>query len=306
MRPRSHPSSRALRSVLLLTLAATAGPAGAQETESPLSPAGRLRLDVAPTVLSWNSRFGLRPGENGTGRDTEPLAFDLVDPEGYGAFPGVRDMVGTLRDLVGDPSLEIPLGPSRAEVSAERIRLPFRLDLGVFRWLTVGVTVPIEKNRTEVTHVLRGDSSQLGVTPAISDVSGVTAFLTDVGRALDELQAGGGSPELQTELSDFLEGLRSAYETSALFPAEGTSAATALADRVAALNTSLQEAGVEPVGPAIPLAAAPVTGSEAVGELLTGPAFGYLAPLEDVSGIWELGDVEAHAALRLFEGEARD
>lgn len=307
MRPSSHPWRRAAPHLLLLAVVATgAGSSRAQETESPLSPAGRLRLDVAPTVFSWDSRFGLRQGDEGTIRETEPLAFDLTDPLGYAFFPGVPDLAATLRDVVDDPGLELPLGPSRAEVSAERIRLPFRLDLGVFEWLTVGVTVPLEKNRTEVTHVLRGDSSQLGVTPAIGDEAGVSAFLADVQRALDALRSAGGSPELEAELSGFLDGLLSAYRTSALFPAEGTTAGAALSDRLVQLNTGLQESGVDPVGPAVPLASAPLTGSEGVDELLTGPAFGYLAPLEDVPGVWELGDVEAHAAVRLAGGVVRD
>lgn len=278
----------------------------AQDTESPLSPAGRLRLDVTPSVMLWDSRFGLRTEGGSLLEGSEPLGVDLRDPEGYRIFPGVSNLRPTLRELVGDPGLPVPLGASRAEVSAERIRLPFRLDFGVLDWLTVGVTVPIEKNRTEVTHALPADSSQVGVTPAITRPAAVTAFLTDLERALSDLRDLGGSPDLEDELSAFLDGLAGLYGTASLFPADGTAAGTALDNRLAALDSALQDAGVSGVEAQLPLATAAVTGPDGVAELLTGPDFGYRTGLEDLPGVWELGDVEVQAVVGLLRGAVRD
>jgi len=247
---------------------------------------------------SWDSRFGLQ--------GVEPLGFDLTDPTGAGLLPGVGDLEGALEQALSGQALSFPFGSSTAEVRSERIRVPFRLDLGVFDWLTVGVTVPLEKSRTQVTHLLAADSSQLGPSPALSNPASVSAFLDEIERALTDVRSAGNLAQLEQDLQSFRDGLTRAYETSALFPSQQTAGGHVLEDYLEGLNASLGEAGIGPVAAVVPLAAFPIVNADGLDNLLVGDGFLYRQGLESYEGLWQLGDMELHAALRLLEGAVRD
>jgi len=295
---------------LAMPLFFSVAPVAAQETEGPLSPAGRLRVEVQPTFHSWSDRFGE------TGR--EPLAVDLIDPTGARLFPGITTLQDRLRDLLDAPGYTALLGSSAAYVSASQTRLPIRLDLGIRDWLTIGLNVPLVQSRTEVAFSFRADTTNanLGVSPAIRAPGQVLAFVGDVqARALaartraDEVCAAQpGSPACQAALQvsqtgeRILAGFVSAYGASPFFPLADTPTAAALVDRVGAFNSGLVELGLDPLASQPLFAQAPLTRGD-IDLLMGDPAVGLnTVPLADRIGLWQLGDIEIQAVFRLLEG----
>jgi len=301
---------RTMVTALAMPMFFTVAPVTAQETEGPLSPAGRLRIEARPTFHSWSNRFG------DTGR--EPLAIDLIDPTGARLFPGISTLQDRLRDVLDAPGYTALLGSSSAYVSASQTRIPIRLDLGIRDWLSIGLNVPLVQSRTEVAFSFRADTTNanLGVSPAIRAPGEVLAFVGDVqARALaarsraDEICAAQpGTPACASALQvgqtgeRILAGFVSAYGASPFFPLGGTPTAAALMDRVGAFNSGLVELGLTPLTSQPLFAQARLTRGD-LDLLLTDPAVGLnTAPLADRLGLWQLGDIEIQAVLRLIEG----
>jgi hypothetical protein len=305
--------ARALAPIWAAFVAGTLIPLSAQETLAPLTPAGRLRLGVTPVYHFWSSRFGTGPAE--------PLGADLTDPTGARLFPAVASLEERLRDLLADPAYEARLGTSRAEVSASRIRVPLSVELGLFDWLSAGVTVPLVQNRTEVEFAFRADSAtaNLGLSPAISRAQEVLAFSDELGRRLGAAAARastvcGADPssaacssarQLAQDGDRLVSGLRSAYAASPFFPLASSPAAAALRSRLEAFNQRLVDQGLSPVV-RMPLFATARLSASDLELLLSDAAVGINAPpLHNRVGLWQLGDVEVHVALRLLEGSGR-
>ena len=316
-----------LRVHLRLLVAAVllwAAPAGAQEPPpepeeegraipmvpipvgTPLAPAGHLQIDLRPTIRSWDSRFGLRMEGEERVEEVESLGFDLTRPSGLDLFPGSSELGGVLRELADDPSVEAILGPTRARVTRTRVEVPIEVQVGVTDWLTLGATVPLVQNRTEVAFGLEADSSNLGASPLLTDPVGVRAFVDDLERALGAVRAQLDDPTLEGRLAKALARYRELYRTSPLVPAQGTAAGEALQLALDDLNTDLAREGVEPLTAAVPLATTPVTDEMGLRALLETGGYGYVAPLQTIPAVWELGDVELHGAVRLLTGAVAD
>ncbi|MDX1568417.1 MAG: hypothetical protein R3223_11495, partial [Longimicrobiales bacterium] len=292
----------------------------AQEVDDPLSPPGRLRIGVAPSLTTWESRFGSRLEGGQRIEEVEPLGFDLsYDPLGAEGFPAIASLRESLREATGDPSLMLSLGRTRARLQARTIRIPVQVDLGITDWLTVGATVPFLKQRTEVGFIHSADTTNadLGLTPATGPGTSTELFLQDVSQAVAEMQsqadatcsADPGSPECQSAQSAaqdgqlFLDGVSAGYAMP-LFPFQDSGAGGALRTRLADLDSRFQNHGVTSLPPpdAMPLAAGPLSQQDYQG-VLAQSAFGVSAsPLTTWQSPWEIGDVEVHGALRLLEG----
>lgn len=291
-------------------------PVLAQETEGPLAPAGRLRLQVFSTFTSWDQRFGARTVDGVTVEETEPLGFDLSRDDWVSLFPGVPGLEEALSELVDD-DVDALLGATRFAVSADRTRVPIRLDLGVLDRLSIGVTVPFVKNRTEVSFDFDSTGTNLGLNPAATDPAAVLQYLDDLGRAASEArglaeEACAGDPDgstclealaLADDLGGFLGGLTGAYGASLLFPHLDSVTGASLRDRSGVLSSRLAGLGLGEIGVPLPLAV-PIRSRDDLDLFMEG-ALG-LEPFGNRVGLWELGDVEVHAAARLFSGVRRD
>ncbi len=293
-------------------------PAGAQLADETLVPAGRARLLVQPVYTYWDQRFGL--DESGATR-RESLGADLTGPVDASLFPGITALEDAIRALAPGTALQASPGRSEGLVQHDVTRVETGLHLGVFDWLTVGVMVPWVKNRTTVDVAFHPDSAggDVGLSPAITDNEAVTAYLAALSAAA-EAAAGraqglcaadpGGAAcaeaqALAARAQQTQETLGRAYFASPFFVRDGTEAATALRQALGELDTSLAAAGLGGVGDPV-LSRAPVT-SEDFRTLPASPTGGIGAePLGDVEGLWELGDVELSALVRLAEGSARD
>lgn len=303
-------------SVLVFATLALASPASAaaQTLPDPILPEGRLRLGA----------IGLFEAADERGFDTPlPLGSILTAPSAADLFSGTGDLRSRVAAALADETSDFPLrlGASVASVTENRTRIPFSAEVGVLPWLTVGVTVPLVQSHVEAGfEVLPDTTADLGLNPGLTNLGLVDGFVTSIrtraaeARALADQRCAAepgsdgcvAADRLAADLADADTAFTRLFRASVFLPATGTAAGTALQGRVASLDARLGEEGLGGLAD-LPLAAA-VADREALGTLLGDPAgpYQYLAGPGSVKGLWELGDVEAHAAVRILEGQRRD
>ena len=140
MRP-SIVGRRLLAPVLFLAAPILGGSGfGLKAQELPWLEGGRVRLDFAPSFWTWASRYGVGP----SGEDlVEELGLDLTSGAlGSQALPDLVDLEASLAEALGDASYAVNLGVSQAFIDQSRLVFPFRLDIGITDWLTVGAMAP--------------------------------------------------------------------------------------------------------------------------------------------------------------------
>jgi hypothetical protein len=261
--------------------------------------AGRVRVDFAPTFWTWDSRYGLGPaGEEAV----EELGLDLT-ATGFGspALPDLLDLEASLAEALGDPSYKVNLGVSQAVIDQSLLVFPFRLDIGVTDWLTVGAMAPLVRPRTELLFVLDGDSITAtdGISPFSADPSSVLSFLNAFRGVLQSARASIPGDPAVAEAQAYFEALTAAYSHGTFFPAQGSGPAARLQERLDEVRTALSDLGFPGIPETVPLAAG-FLNEEGFQEFLTGPMM-RSQPLEDFTTLWALGDVEITANVRLLK-----
>lgn len=288
--------------------------AAAQSMPDPILPEGRLRVAVGGLFESAHER----------GFDAPlPLGSILVRSSAADLFPGTGDLRARVAAALADDASDLPLrlGASVATMTENRTRIPFTAEVGVLPWLTVGATVPLVQTGVEAEFGLVPDSTaDLGLNPGLTNLGLVDGFVTSIrtrateARTLADTRCAAepgsdgclAAEQLASDLADADTAFTRLFQASVLFPATGTAAGTALQNRVASLETRLGDQGLGGLAD-LPLAAG-VANEEALGTLLgdlAGP-YRYLAGPGPVTGLWELGDVEVHASVRVLEGQRRD
>lgn len=318
------PSSRHARlarlgSGLLVGTLALPGATSAQETGSPLVPGGRMRIDVGAEFVSWDTRFGLRTESGGVIEEEEPLGFDLTsDRVGTDLFPQLSGLEDLLVDALGDPSFQLRMGLSRAFIAKDQIRIPLRADVGVTDWLTVGAMVPFVKTRVDALFDFGADpaSANLGASPGLDDPGIVSTFLGDLQAAIVDFAqrtqeicaaSGEGSTEcrdarnLLEEGREFQSGVAWSYGLGVI-PLGGSAAGEALTARLQQIGAGFAARGASSPPSSLPLASTVLDG-ETFARLVQDPGLGIAGdPLDEFTGLWEVGDVEVSAAVRLLSG----
>ena len=309
-------------SSLLCLVALSGGVAEAQVTDVTLVPRGQLRLQFDPSFTSWNARFGERLENGALVTENEDLASDLTSETGASVFPGLASLEAHIRSLTGNSGFVGIAGASSAFLSHDVTRIDLGGHLGVFDWLTLGATVPVMKNRTALEVAFRPDSmgGNLGLNPLISDPGGVNDFIASLEAALGLAQARAASicgttpgtgacsdaASLEGQISGFLSTSRNAYSSSALFPMRGSQAARALTDATTTLDQDLNAAGLGGLGATMAFASEWIT-SETFASLPSKGGSGIQgAPLAPINALWQIGDVELTALVRIARGELRD
>lgn len=319
--PRAARTARPLLFLVLLT-SAPYGDARGQGLGSPLVPGGRLRIQVVPGYASFDQRFGSSTADGSVVEGSEPLGFDLsVDRVGTGLYPSLFPDEALLATAVEDPAFELSLGSTRALLNASSTRLAVGLDLGVTDWLTLGATVPLVRRRVEARFLLSRQGANVGVSPQVLDALGTQQYLDEFQTALTAAQTevdalcaaqGEQSPVcqdaramLQTADGTF-QGLAAAYLGSDFFVLEGSAAGQALSDRIAEIQGAFSSLGVGTFTAPPPLATEILDDDDFAGRFVA-PVHGSTGlPLEGGQSLWELGDVEFSAALRLLQLVSRD
>jgi hypothetical protein len=304
---------------LLVTLVGAARASG-QALDERMVPAGRVRLEAHTRFTGWDSRFGLLP--DGATRQ-EALGEDLTDPTSVSLFPGIASLTSSLEAITGTAGYTPVLGSTRALVTQDITRIDWGAHLGVTDWLTIGAVLPWMRTRTALEVVFRPDTlaGDLGLNPAVADPGTVAEFLFGVddavlaaqARASQECAAAPGGPgcldaqALAARAATFQSRVGGAYGASALFPVTGSAMAGALAQAAAALDADLTAAGLAGIGAPMAFAADRLQPAEFAGiPALSASGIDAAAGLEDFKGLWQAGDVEVSASLRLLEGEKGD
>lgn len=307
---------RSLPVVLLLTLSGALGAEG-QVLDDALVPGGRLRLDLNPVFTTWESRFG-RTATGETGR--EPLSEDLATTEASTLYPGAEALRAAIESMAGIPGYTPVLGETVARVSKDITRVELGMSLGVFDWLTIGAMLPWTRTRANADVWFTADTlgGDLGLSPAYSDPGGVATFLGALASAQASAEAyaaqtcgaSPGSPSclsaqaLADRAGSFRGSAETAYGAGPFFPIASSGTATSLSLATDALSAELVAAGLPGIG------APMVFSSERVDELdflllpATLPSGVAADSLASVRGIWQAGDMEVSATIRLLESRA--
>ncbi len=274
--------------------------AGAQEL--PWLHGGQAAFDFAPSYWTWTSRYGLAPDGSS---QVQPLGASLTSSAlGTAIIPSLSPLQSDLQDALGDPGYSLSLGASRAFIDQSRLTFPFRLDVGVTDWLTLGAMVPLVRPRMEITFALDADfrSADLGVSPQLTNASQVSQFLNQFQAVIDgaqELHA--GDPSLVAAQA-YLTALANAYDETTFFPVAESSTGRRLQRRLDSIGAALGAIDVTGVPTTLPMPSDYVTEAD-FNDFVTSTSHGLAAyPLEDWTTPWSVGDVELTAALRLLSG----
>ncbi len=210
------------------------------------------------------------------------------------------DLEADLAEALGDPSYRVNLGVSQALIDQSRVVFPFRLDIGVTDWLTVGAMAPLVRPRTELLFVLDADSTSAteGISPFAADPSTVISFLNTFRSTIQRAEASHSGDPAVVESRAFFEALAAAYSYGTVFPAQGSDPGARLQGRLDELRAALSALGVTGVPATLPLASGYMN-EEDFQDFLTGPQM-RSQPLEDWTQLWSLGDVEITANVRLL------
>jgi hypothetical protein len=272
-----------------------------------------------PVYTSWDSRFG-RTAAGVTGR--ESLGEDLTSASAESLFPGTASLVSAIESMRGSPGYTPVLGEATGRVRKDVTRIEFGGHIGVFDWLTIGAVLPWTRTNASVDVAFRPDTlaGDLGINPVATNGTGVNQFLQAVSAADAAAQANASqvcsmSPGssactsaqgLADRTATFSSSASTAYAASPFFPIAGSSTATALGAATSTLDSDLVSAGLPGIG--VPMAFATQWVEEADFPTLSStPGFGVQgAPLGDVRSLWQAGDVEVSASVRILEGALRD
>ncbi len=274
-------------------------------------PSGHLRLDIDATYVTWDERFGLRSEGGSLVEEVEPLGWNLSsDALGSDRLPGAALTEARLRTLFGNPNYRFNLGSTNHLLAAHIRRVPLGFRLGVFRWLTVGASLPMVQRKLDSELVYTPGQANAGLAPSAS----VRApFMNEYGNALAEARTviasfcavDESTPECRTGRAVLAEGdallgsLATLFGEAVFFPLEGSAAGQDLAGRVEEVRTGLSNIGVTSFTAPLPLGA-PMDRA-GFDSLVVAPVFGATGlPVEDMDALWEPGDLEVGAALQVL------
>lgn len=291
--------------------------AHAQEAYRPLVPQGALRIGLATDYSSFSARY--RPGPGGEPGDGRPVSLgdDLSGPAGTVLFPSLAGYETAVARAAGRGH-RMSLGTVAAVAEKNAVRLAVSADVGVFDWLSVGVTVPFVRNETEFSMHFAADSGLANTGFAAGAAPRVPGFLASFGGAIGAYRAFQASAcaadpgglvcrDATMQLSgaeELHEALSAMYE-SPVAPLADSPAGLAMQARLAALADAFRAAGIGGMPAVVPLAGSPMD-VEDLQRLVTDPRFGIAGthPLAHWTSLWALGDVEVRADAKLWEAGA--
>ena len=274
-------------------------------------PSGHLRLDIDANYVTWSERFGLRSEGGSPVEDVEPLGWSLSsDALGSDRVPGAAITEARLRTLFGDPGYRMNLGSTNHLLAAHIRRVPLGFRLGVFRWLTVGASLPMVHRKLDSELAYTSGEANAGLAPAPSESA---PFMSEYRNALSEARdaiarqcaVDDDTPECQAGRAVLAEGdallgsLATLFGEATFFPLGESAAGQTLANRMEEVRIGLSNIGVTSFTAPLPLG----TPLDRAGfdSLVVVPVFGANGlPLEGMDALWEPGDLEVSAALRLL------
>ncbi len=304
---------RAVRLLVGLAIASSAilpGSLAAQaEFAVPVAP-GQLRVDITPWWLSYDHYFD--PAAPGT---LVPLsAAYQADTFGVAALPFLAPSQTQIRAASGVGDFVLNLGATEVALTSSIRTIPIGFELGLSKWLAVGVSVPIVRSRVDVG--FRTDSTRTGnVTwnPGYFNAGLDSAFRSQMNAALAALQtqATGGPAALRAQAQALLGTLQPflAVSSAPFLPNGSTAAAAGITTRLDSAETAYAQlaaqyaAGGVTLPPLTELIAMPDSASVLTRDSLEQLFNDTRLPVQsDTFGTFVrtgLGDVTAHATLQL-------
>lgn len=317
------------RAIVPLLLCAVSSGAEAQRAtgageDAWVLPRGSVRLGLALDVSDWDERFSPSSRREALGARVsgELTAARLA--------PG-SDFEARLRELTGRADARLSLGSVRVAASSRALSFPVSAEVGVTRWMSVGVTVPFVRTRTAI--VANADSAALtanaGVNPALFD----TDALTQNARLVEQLLAAARTRESDAGLPE--NGCASSGDAACVAVREARAVAAQLTDVYGTSAGGIPSGGRAGFSPIVPLVESPehalvvariaglreelggdasgITesapaaavvpiGTDDLRTLVTDPAVGLsYDPFRFVERV-HVGDVEIAARVRLLDG----
>ncbi len=292
-----------------------ATPARGQTWTNPILASGQFKIEVSSLYLSTTERFGKRLENGSIVEAIEPLGFDFTSGNiGSTAFPILSTLEDQIGDIIGKEDYSVVLGSSTTNLTQDAVRIPVTVSVGFWDNLTLGVTVPITRQRTEVSTFFNPTNSNVGVSPTIDDITQVNSFLENLNSAESELSniigdlcspSGGSSQCLEAykvlrESQVFREALDQSYTGFGVFPLAGSATGNLLELRLNTLSTAHSYLGVNSFPTTIPLATNLIT-QEHYQSLITNPSYGVDAlSLESQLRPWTFGDIEFFSNFRIL------
>ncbi len=296
----------------LLCLPATAS---GQLVGGPVVPSGYLRLDIDSHFITWNQRFGLRHEGGAVVEEVEPLGWNLSsDALGSDRLPPAAITEARLRTLLDSPDYRFNLGSTTHLLAAHVRRVPLGFRLGVFRWLTVGASIPMVQRKLDSELVYLPGEANAGLAPSQS-ASGLflneyQTALSAARAAVDESCASGDTTaclegQAVVRKGDILFGsLSTLLGESVYFPLADAEVGQELTALVEEVKSGLMGIGIAGFTAPLPLGTplSPAT----FDSLVVAPVFGTDGlPRRGFDALWEPGDLEVTAAIQLLNTTRR-
>jgi hypothetical protein len=292
--------------------------ASSQDWTNPLLAAGQLKIEASSLYLFTSERFGKRLEDNHLIEEVEPLGFDFTSASvGSNLFPILSNLEDQLNRIIDQNDYSVILGSSATNLTRDAVRIPMTISVGISNNMTLGVTVPITRQRTEIGTSFNAANSNVGVNPSIDNTQQVDDFLDDlasVGLELSTLVQGFCNPGTETSrcleaknalqnTQIFHEALSQAYVGFGVFPLAGSDAGNLLQLRLDALSDTHSFLGVNSSLTTIPLATNLIS-QQHYQELITDPSYGVDArALQSWLSPWTLGDIEFFSNFKLLSSE---
>lgn len=279
-------------------------------------PRGAVRFEVRPLFGAFDSRF---PSSEGLGRT---LGDDFSAPGiGPNLVPALETFEGAVESAAGT-NFSVRIGSLKAILQKSQIRVPLSLDVGIFDWLSVGVTMPLVRDEAEMAAgFLPSGEANAGFSPGVGDPQRVEDFLGSFSDALTSLgtirgaacsadpvgQSCSDATALSSDATAFLSAMTTLYQSSYLTPLEASVAGEAILARWTGFQQSFGAFGVEGLPAALPLAQEPLDAAD-FDRFLSDPRFGTAlsAPLRRWENLWRLGDIEFRTDARILGLEWSD
>ena len=274
-------------------------------------PAGHLRLDIDANYVTWDERFGLRSEGTSPVEGVEPLGSSLSnDALGSDELLVVALTEARLRTVLEDAEYQMNLGNTTHLLAAHVRRVPLGFRLGVFRWLTVGASLPMVQRKLDSELAYNATGANAGLPPPRSASN---EFLGQYGTALSSARAeverrcaaGTDTPECRAGQGALQEGdalfdlLSSLFIELPFFPLEESDAGQALSGLMEDVRSGLSELGVTGFTDPLPLGS-PLN-QTSFNSRVVAPLFGAEGlPLNGLESLWEPGDLEVSAAIQVL------
>ncbi len=288
-------------------------------------PPGVLRLSFLPSYANYAELFTGLPAV------TRPLGADFSsDTTGSNLLVTLRDAESAARRILGDSTYRLNFGSANAELNADVRRFPLEGQLGLTRWLSISLRVPIVRSRVQGAFFLDSASVQVGWNQIAPDAanpqarSQIQALILQLEQGAatveDRIRAGSyGCPASQQcadarqtvdrarALADGLRRLSGVTLSPGspippVAPLASSPAGEGILREIAQVSALLESFGAPPISGTYPLPTTPWRTQDFT-RTLQASAYGYeLLPLATVE-LYRLGDIETELTVGLLRGE---